>query len=168
MIWLIPLGGVGVVAAIAYALEKVRGANGGAMYNLTETRPGKPTGKPGTPGKAGASKLTNPGNGKAPEPPFNWLKWLGIIGGAMLSLVTIWWLLRGKKQPDDVDFYAGALDIPIDEAKKMTREYLAGKYAAKKREEKYGTPDKILGLQPTSIQATYGKKNFEFGGGRSW
>ena len=89
------------------------------------------------------------------------------LGALVLGLI-IWLIMRPAKRNDDVDFYAGALDIPIDEAKKMTREYLAGKYAAKKREEKYGTPDKILGLQPTSIQATYGKKNFEFGGGRSW
>ena len=89
--------------------------------------------------------------------------------GAVLVGLIIWLIMRPAKSNDDVDFYAGALDIPIDEAKKMTREYLAGKYAAKKREEKYGTPDKILGLQPTSIQATYGKKNFDFPqGGRQW
>lgn len=104
--------------------------------------------------------------GKKPEPPpTNWT-WLWVSLGLLVAGGLTWWFLRkpAPKGEGDTDFYAGALGIPIDEARKMTKAYLAGQWAAKKRNEGLTKPGDVLGLKPTSVTATFGKKNFDFGG----
>lgn len=86
-----------------------------------------------------------------------------------LFLGVVFWFVRRKKSPaesDDVEFYAGALGIPVEEARKMSRAYLAGCLSAKRREDKLTiNGEKVLGLKPTSVTATFGKNSF---GGYEW
>lgn len=98
---------------------------------------------------------------KTGQSKFIWL-WLSLL--AAVAGLIIWFLFRKPVEKSDTDFYAGALGIPIEEARKMTKAYLAGQWAAKKRNEVLARPDEVMGLKPTSVTATFGKRKFEFGG----
>lgn len=148
-----------------------------ALAQLFTAARQKPVGSTVTPGAKKDEKKKTPGKPQiaaaAAAGAYGAGKGLSLIAkvlwtiGAMIMALLLWLLFKPKKQVEDVDFYAGALDIPLEDAKKMSRAYLAGKLSAKRKEEKYGSPDKILGLQPTSIQATYGKQ-FQFEGSKRW
>jgi len=103
-----------------------------------------------------AGKKEDGGSGSGSSGSGSVIGWVIGLLVPVVGVVMFFILRKPAKQAEDVDFYAGALGIDPTEAKKCTKNYLAGKLSAQRRNEKWANNPEVAGLRAKGITMQFG------------